>query len=328
MADNPNKDKHKVEPEFIGNVQLWKHFNLREELVNFFLLAAGCFICASAISIVYIPLNISMGGVSGIATIIYLMTGSGSFLSLGTLSMLLNIPILLIGWKFYGFRMVYRSIIGTIVYSFMIDLTERLMADWYQKIIEPLETVPDGLIFAIFGGIFFGIGLGLIFRGHYTTGGSDILAIIATKYIHNLTVGHFLFLFDVVVVSSSVIVYAIGSAPNIVNALYAFIALYLSGRMIDLVLVGNHYSQACLIISDQTKLISQAIIEDLDRGGTFLEGRGIYTGQRKDVLFVVLTNREIPDLKKLVHQIDPRAFVTVLDAKEVVGEGFGKREII
>ncbi len=322
------EDKRDRKPEFIGNIPLWEHFNFRDELLNFLLLVVGSFICASAISIVYIPLNISMGGVSGIATIIYLMTGSGDFLSLGTLSLILNIPILLLGWKYFGFRMVYRSIIGTVVYSFMIDLTERFMGDWYQRIVAPLETKPDGLVFAISGGVAFGIGLGLIFRGHYTTGGSDILAIIATKHIHNLTVGQFLFAFDVVVVSASVVVSAFGSSPNIVNALYAFIALYLSGRMIDLVLVGNHYSQACLVISDKSEEIAEIIIKELDRGGTFLEGRGIYTGERKDVLLVVLENREIPDLKKAIHLIDPAAFVIVLDAKEVTGEGFGKRDII
>ncbi len=330
MTEESNKGilQGDVGQEPMGTTMLWKHFNWQQEVRNLLLLMLGCFICGAAISIVYVPLSISMGGVSGIATVLYILTGSGDFLTLGTYSMLLNVPILLLGWKIFGFRMVYRSLIGTFVYSFMIDFTESFMRDWYKRIVEPLETVPDHLVFAIVGGVVFGVGLGLIFRGHYTTGGSDILAIIATKFLPNITLGHFLFLFDIVVVTLSVVAYALNSTPNIVSAMYAFIALFLSSRTIDMVLVGNHSSQACLIISDESEAIAYSIIHDLDRGGTYLKGKGIYTGDKKEVLMVVLTNREIPDLKKLVMNIDPKAFITVIDAKEVSGEGFGVREII
>lgn len=323
------QERHTVtNKEPMGTTILWQHFDWRHEVRNFLLLLLGSLISAASISIVYVPLNMSMGGVSGIATILYILTGEGNLLSLGTFSLLLNIPILLFGWRFYGFRMVYRSLIGTLVYSAMIDFTEMFMGDWYGRIIAPMEQKPDPLVFAIVGGVAFGIGLGLIFRGHYTTGGSDIIAIVATKFMHHITIGQFIFAFDIVVVLFSVIIQTITAEPNIMMALYAFVALFLTGRTTDIVLVGTDSSRACFIISEESDKIAEKIMREMDRGLTALHGKGAYTGKSKEILLVVLTNREVPDLKKLVLSVDAGAFLIVVDANDVAGEGFGKNSIM
>lgn len=315
------------EREPFGFAMLWRRFDWKRETKNMFLLLLGCFLSGAAINIIYVPTNISMGGVSGLATILYVLTGKGKLLSLGMYSILLNIPILLLGWKFYGFRMVYRSLIGTTVYSLMIDFTAWMMDGWYEKIIEPLDAQPDHLIFAIFGGVIFGLGLGIIFRGHYTTGGSDILAVIATKRFENMSIGQFLFYFDIGVIALSVITHGFLDRPNIISAMYAFISLFLTGKTTDMVLVGADSSRACYIISDHSDEIAAKILNVLERGVTALSGKGMYTGDEKNVLLVVMSNREVPDLKKLVAQIDERAFIIVTDAKDVSGEGFGREEL-
>ena len=322
----PEHDPPEREP--YGSVLLWRSFDGKREIKNFLLLILGCFLAAAAINIIYIPTNISMGGVSGLATILYILTGKGDFLSLGTYSVLLNIPILLIGWKFYGFRMVSRSLIGTVMYSLMINFTAWFMDDWYAKIIEPLDNQPDHLIFAIFGGVLFGLGLGIIFRGHYTTGGSDILAVIATKHVDNMTVGQFLFYFDVVVIALSVITHGFIDRPNIISAMYAFISLFLTGKTTDMVLVGGGSSRACYVISDHAEEIAEKVLTEMERGVTALHGKGMYTREDKDVLLIVMSNREVPDLKKITYSVDESAFIIVTDVKDVSGEGFSGEELI
>lgn len=303
--------------------------NWKLEIKNITLLLLGAFLAGTAINLIYIPISISMGGVSGLAQIIHLLLGQNRFFTLGTLSMFLNIPILLVGWKFYGFRMVYRSLIGTFVFSFMIDFTASFMEGWYAKMVEGIEPTPDKLIFAIFGGVLFGIGLGMIFRGHYTTGGSDILAVLASKFLHHITIGQFIFAFDVLVISLHVITSIFKqSAPDYMSALYAFVALFLTSKITDTVLTGTDSSQACFIISSKSEAIADEILTKMNRGATGLDGRGMFTRTEKEILLVVLSVREVPDLKKLVRSIDDKAFLIVTDAKEVAGEGFGREDLI
>ena len=314
--------------KFRGFKYLTRSFDWKSEAKNFLLLIIGSVLTAFAVNVIYLPTKITMGGVSGIATILYVLSGSGDLLSLGTYSILLNIPILLAGWKFYGFRMVYRSLIGTFVSSIMIDITALFMDDWFDIIIAPLEGEPDHLIFALFGGVVYGLGFGIIFRGHYTTGGSDILAVLATERFENLTIGQFVFYFDVVVIALSVLTYGYLDTPNIVSAMYAFISLFLSGRTADMVLIGTDSSRACYVISDHAESIADDVMKTLKRGVTSLNGKGMYTGAEKNVLLIVLSNREVPDLKKIIYARDEEAFIIVTDVKDVSGEGFQREKLI
>ncbi|MEA4889268.1 MAG: YitT family protein [Clostridiaceae bacterium] len=288
-------------------------------------LLIGSLIAAFAVNVFYVPVRLTMGGVSGIASIIYQLTGQGNFLSFGVLVILLNIPLLLLGWRMIDLRFIWRSLIGTVSYSFFIDISAPALSEFYTRYINrPLANGgADPLIFCLFGGVLYGIGLGLIFRGNYTTGGTDILAIVIKRRIRMLSISQFLMIMDAIVVIASVVAYRDDSGPGILMAMYSFIAMYLTSKSMDIVLEGFDYCRAAYIISDKSDLIAGRIMQQLQRGVTSLHGRGMYTGRNKDVLLCVLSRKQVPDIKLIVGEIDPDAFVIVVEAREVLGEGFG-----
>ena len=289
------------------------------------LLLAGSLLTAFAINVFYVPVKLTMGGVSGIVSIIYQLTGQGDFLSFGLMMIILNIPLVLLGWRMVSLRFVWRSMIGTLAYSVLIDLTAPTMTGWFMRYMDrPLAGgSPDPLIFCIFGGIFYGVGLGLIFRGEFTTGGTDILAIIIKRRLKILSMGQFLMILDALIVFASAIAYRDTEGPGILMAMYSFIAMFLTSKSMDIVLEGFDYCRAAYIISDHSAAISERILTQLNRGVTSLSGTGMYTGKAKDVLLCVLSRKQVPEIKEIVSQIDPDAFVIVVEAREVLGEGFG-----
>jgi len=288
-------------------------------------LIIGGLIAAFAVNIFYVPLKLTMGGISGVASIIFQLTGQGGFLPLGVLFFILNVPVLLIGWRTINLRFVWRSLIGSAVYSLMIDLTEPTLNRWFYDYINiPLENgKADPLIYCVFGGILYGIGLGLIFRGGFTTGGTDVLAAAIMRKIKTFSMGQFLMVLDTIIVLASVVAYFNNDQPGILLAMYSFIAMYLTSKAIDILLEGFDYCRTAYIISEQCEQIAERVLHDLNRGVTSLRGKGMYTGQDRNVLLCVLSKKQIPDLKAIVSEIDPKAFVIVLEAREVLGEGFG-----
>lgn len=288
-------------------------------------LLIGGLISAFAVNIFYVPLKLTMGGISGVASIIFQLTGQGQFLPLGVLFFILNVPVLLVGWRTINLRFVWRSLIGSAVYSLMIDLTEPTLSRWFIDYINiPLENgQADPLIYCVFGGVLYGIGLGLIFRGGFTTGGTDVLAAAIMRKIKTFSMGQFLMVLDTVIVLASVVAYFNNDEPGILLAMYSFIAMYLTSKTIDILLEGFDYCRTAYIISEQCDQIAERVLHDLNRGVTSLRGKGMYTGQDRDVLLCVLSKKQIPDLKAIVSEIDPDAFVIVSEAREVLGEGFG-----
>lgn len=294
-------------------------------LKDILLLLTGSIIAAAAVNIFYVPVRLTMGGVSGIVSIIYQLTGKGEFLSFGILFLLLNIPLLVLGYFKISFNFVWRSIVGTIVYSLTIDLSAPFLTDWFFYYVNrPLESGgPDPLIYCLFGGVLYGAGLGMIFRGGFTTGGTDILALVIKKKFKVFSIGQFLMILDAIIVLSTLIAYRRTAEPAILLAMYSFIAMYLTAKSIDIILEGFEYCRAAYIISEKSAEISSQVMTRLDRGVTGLRGQGMYTGKNKNVLLCVLSKKQIPDLKTIVAEIDPSAFVIVVEAREVLGEGFG-----
>lgn len=289
-----------------------------------FLLVGGL-LASFAVNVFYIPIKLTMGGVSGIASIIYQLTGQGNFLPLGVLFIILNIPLILIGWRMINLRFVWRSLAGTLVYSILIDLTGPTMSSWFAHYIDrPLESGgADPLIYCLFGGIIYGIGLGMIFRGGFTTGGTDILAAVVKRKLKIFSMGQFLMIFDTIIVLVSAIAYRDEAGPGILLAMYSFIAMYLTSKSIDILLEGFDYCRTAYIISDKSDEIAARIMHQMNRGVTSLSGKGMYTGQQREVLLCVLSKKQVPDVKEIVSEIDPDAFVIVVEAREVLGEGFG-----
>lgn len=305
-------------------VGLLRQQSVRDTAREISLLLGGSLIAAFAVNIFYVPTRLTMGGVSGIVSIIYQLTGQGEFLSFGILFILLNIPLLILGKIVINARFVARSIVGTLVYSFMIDATEQIFGDWYIRYIDrPLATGgADPLIYCLFGGVLYGIGLGMVFRGSYTTGGTDIVAMMIKRRIRHFSIGQFILVLDALIVLSSAIAYREAQGPAILMAMYSFIAMYLTSKTIDILLEGFEYCRTAYIISDRGDEIAERILKEMGRGVTALHGHGMYTGTNKNVLLCVLSKKQVPMIKLIVSSIDAGAFVIVTEAREVLGKGF------
>ncbi|MBR7041588.1 MAG: YitT family protein [Clostridia bacterium] len=260
----------------------------------------GCLIGGAAYPLFMTPNNIAPGGVTGIGVILNYLFG----LPVGTVSLVLNVPLFITGYRYMGRIFAFRSLQATALFSVLIDIL-------------PLKPMTDDLLLGcLFGGVSLGIGLGLILRGGATTGGTDMLARIVHSRFPTVTVGTFLFAFDFLVVVAA------GFAVGTQQALYAIINIYVSGRVIDLVMMGFSGNKACFIISAKWQQITDRLLKDLGRGVTQLKARGAYTMDEKPVVLCVISRQEVTTLKRIVENEDPLAFMFISDAHEAIGEGF------
>lgn len=267
------------------------------------LTAVGSTLFALGFAWFLIPNDINTGGISGLAMILRELTGLGS---VGTLSILMNIPLFLIGGMKIGKRFFVGSFIGMIVSSAMIDVFSLV----------PFST-PEPLIGGLYGGVLCGAGLGLVFLSGASTGGSDILVRLMKKKYRNLPIGAISMMFDAMVVLLTGLVFR-----DISKALYSGVVVFVSGQVIDAIVYRFDYSRMALIISKEHKAIAAAIGEKLDRGATYLHGAGSYTGRDMEVVLAVVRKGQLAELKELVMEIDPSAFVIVQEAHQVLGDGF------
>jgi len=169
---------------------------------------------------------------------------------------------------------------------------------------------------SVFAGVLIGIGLGLIFKSRATSGGSDIIAMIIAKYT-NLQLGKLMIYVDSVIVLLGLAAFRDWHIP-----LYSWVVIYITGRAIDMILEGADYNKALLIVSKKHSEIKNKILKDLERGGTYLKGEGMFTGEEKQIIYTVVSRREVAILQQYIGTIDPDAFITVMDAREILGEGF------
>ncbi len=296
--------------------------NLKSLAKTAFMLIGGAFLCALAINIFYLPSQLTMGGISGMASIIYQLGKMP--LPFGIFVALINLPLFMIGGMQISRRFIVNSMIGTIVYSLVIDLTEPAMVAFYEKYMASQTNGSADLFLAsIVGGVLYGVGLGFMLFSGYTTGGTDIIAILFRRKFHHFSLGQILWVMDAAVIASSAYFYRNSSESSIIATLYSAISIYLTSKGIDFVLEGFNFQRTAFIISEKRDTISQRIMVELDRGLTSLKGTGAYTGKEQNVLLCVLSKEQIGRLKQIVTEEDPLAFVFVMDTREVVGEGFG-----
>ncbi len=263
---------------------------------------AGCVIGAAAYPAFLVPNNIAPGGLTGVATILnYLFHWP-----VGTVSLLLNVPLFLIGYRSMGRIFAFRSLVATLLFSLLIDLLP----------IRPVSA--DPLLGTLFGGVVLGIGLGLILRGGATTGGTDMIARMVHKRLPFISVGMFLFALDCLVVLVAAV--AIGTE----QALYAFINIYACSKVIDAVMMGFGGNKACFIMTRRWKEITERLMAEVGRGVTHLEARGAYTGTQQPVVLCVVSRQEIMAVKRIVQEEDVAAFMFISDAHEALGEGFSR----
>ncbi|MBK6962578.1 MAG: YitT family protein [Bacteroidales bacterium] len=297
---------------FLQNERLFS----KKWFISYILIIIGSFILAAGFVFFINPYNIVPGGVYGIGIVVHQLTkGLFAFwptgIPIGLFGLVLNIPLTIIGVKILGPRFGVKTVVGFILTSVFMDMLTLFVGEK-----DPLGLANDVLMASVFGGVLIGFGLGLIFKSKATSGGSDIVAMIIAKYTR-LPLGQLMIYVDSVIVLLGLVVFRDWHIP-----LYSWIVIFVTGKVIDITMQGVSYDKTLFIVSTEFELIRDKIINDLNRGGTFIPGKGMFNNSDKTIIFTVLNRRELAILEEYIHQVDPRAFVTVMDANEILGEGF------
>jgi uncharacterized membrane-anchored protein YitT (DUF2179 family) len=277
-------------------------FGLKLKNILFILLGSAIF----SFGIVHFNMqnNLGEGGFTGITLLLYFIWEWDPAIT----NILLNIPLFFIGWKFLGRNTFLYTIIGTSAVSVFLSI--------FQAYQFQIGLQNDMTLVALFAGVFIGVGLGIIFRFGGTTGGVDIIARLVNKYA-GWSMGRTMFLFDFVVIATSVF-----AILDLVEGMYTLVAVYVGARVIDFIQEGAYSAKGTTIISSQSEEIAGKILKEMDRGVTVLDGRGSFSGEKRDVLYCVVARNEIVRLKGIINSIDPHAFVAVSTVHDVLGEGF------
>jgi|SRR5690606_33724959 len=276
--------------------------SVKNSVMEYVFVIVGAAVIAFGFNVFLFPNQVASGGVSGISTILHGIFGWNA----GIVQYAFNIPLFIAGVLVLGKKFGIKSFIGTIALPFFVILTE----SWDPWTLNPL-------LGAIFGGIVVGLGIGLVFKGNASTGGTDLLAQIITKYT-GLTLGTSVLFIDGLIAVSAAIVF------DLEKGLYALIGLYVTTKTIDIVQLGFSQSKMVYIITQKETDVRDAIYKEINRGITRLPAFGGYTGEERPVLMVVVYQTEFTRLKQVLKTVDPQAFVIVSDAYEVLGEGFKK----
>lgn len=277
----------------------WKT-EARQLIRDYLLLTLGALITASAFALFLLPNDIAPGGVTGIATVLSSLTG----MNVGLLSFLINLPLFAVGWRRVGWRFAARSFIAMMLLSLFIDG------------LPVHDLAGDMMLASLFGGVIMGVGLGMVVRSSATTGGTDMAAMIVHEHWNFLTVPMVLFAIDTVVVIIAAMAFGLQAG------LFALVSLFTSTKAMDAIIKGFNTAMQFLIISTKQEEIVSRIHSEVERGCTRLEATGTYEGRKNGALLCVVSRMEAAKLKKIVSEVDPRAFVTVCDVHEALGEGF------
>ena len=264
---------------------------------------AGSAIFAAGFAFFLQPNDMSPGGISGLSLILVELLGFGS---VGMLSILINLPLFILGGMKIGKRFFVGSLIGMTLSSVLIDVFAAMQV-----------AVTEPLIAIVYGGVLCGVGIGIVFVSGTSTGGSDILVRLLKLRYRNVPIGQISLTFDAVVVLLTGLVFR-----DMNKALYTGITVFLCGKMVDAVVYRFDYSKVAMIISREYETIAKEIGSKLDRGATFLHGEGSYTGENTKVVLVAIRKQQLAELKELVMDLDPGAFIIVQEAHQVLGDGF------
>lgn len=274
-----------------------------DRLRDYALILAGALLQALAMDLFLVPGRLAAGGVSGAAIILNRYTGW----PIGVMIILGNIPLFVLGWRLLGGRrFMARTVAAVVLYAALLDLL---------VLVVPAGLTPDPVLNSLFGGVIGGLGIGLVFRAQGTSGGTDILARLLGQ-LRGVPLSQSYLLTD------ALIVLLAGLAFSWELALYALVALYVSGLAAELATEGSAVVRTATIISAQPEAVAQGILDGLQRGVTMWPGVGMYSGQPRRVLFCVVSRAEVGQLKALIREVDPAAFVVIGQAHEALGEGF------
>lgn len=266
------------------------------------LIIIGCMLAAFGTSEFLLPNHLSSGGFAGIATIIYYLFN----IQMGTTILILNIPLFIIGYFKLGKSFIIKTIIATILYSKFIDIFENFNV-----------FTTDRLLACLYGGILVGIGLALVLKSNSSTGGSDLIAFIIQNFNSGIKMSNIIVIADIIIVFANVITF-----KEIEVGLYSAIAIFVVGKMLDIVLDGINFCKLVYIISDKSEEIMELINLEANKGATALYGKGSFSRKNKMVILCVTKRKGVEKIKKVSKKIDPKSFIIITDAREVYGLGF------
>ncbi len=280
------------------------HQRIKRMTANGGLVLLGCTLSAMGYSLFLIPHHFVPGGISGVSIILNFFTR----LPVGAMIAVLNVPIIILAFKSLGRTAAVKTLAGILLSSFLID--------FFHEVVRLPSATQNPILASIYGGIVLGIGLGLVFRGKATTGGSDVVGLVLSRTT-GVSVGFGIMITDFVIISASGLAFGNLEAP-----LYGYIVLFLSTKVIDLVLEGWNYSKLVIITSSQTEAISAFILKELARGGTAIKARSLYLNREGEVIMTVIHRKQLPELRQFIKDTDPKAFVIINDTYDVLGRGF------
>ena len=283
-----------------------RNLHIKKYIYEVFLLIIGCFIMASGTSFFLLPNQLSSGGFAGLSTIAYYLLN----IPLGTTMFALNIPLFILGYIRIGKKFLIKTLLGTTILAIFIDILDKL---------PPLTQ--DRFLGCIYGGIAMGIGTAIVLKSNSSTGGTDLLSYIIRSYKKNYRTSSLIVGVDTLIIALNVIFF-----KNIEIGLYSAIAIYLMGKMIDIIFEGVNFTKMMFIISDKYEKIANEIGNKVDRGSTGLYAKGMYTNEEKMMLLCVGSRNEIARIKQIAVSIDKKAFIIISNARETWGKGF-KKEI-
>jgi uncharacterized membrane-anchored protein YitT (DUF2179 family) len=274
-----------------------------KKISDYIIMALGCFLYAVSVNLFFRDAHIAPGGVTGLSLIINHIIPP---LSVGTLMFLINIPLFILGFKKIGGEFFKYTLYATILLSIMLDMTNAFPA-----------FTTDPLLASIYGGVLTGAGLGIVFLRGGSTGGADIAARLLRVYNPEVSLGRIILIIDIVVISLAALVFR-----DINSALYAIITMYVASIVMDAIIYGTDVARVAYIVTDSHDIINKKIAGALERGATVIRCEGGYTGAERRLILCAIKRNQIAELKKLVREADPGAFMIVTNTHEVLGHGF------
>ena len=275
---------------------------IKQLIIEYLIILIGDIILGISVSIFLVPNNLSTGGFSGLATILNTFIN----MKVGTWIIVLNSLLILVSGYLFGLRFVLRTTISIFLFGFFTNFFSRF---------NPITN--DLILASLCGGVLTGIGISLNIRARSTTGGSELLAKISNHYFKKVNLSEMIFVIDAIIIGLFILVF-----KNIDYGLYSVIAIFISTKVIDIIIEGVNYATLVNIISDKNDQIGEAIMQKMGRGVTMIEAQGFYTKSKKKMIHCVVGRRQIQEVKSLAKQIDENAFVIISNAKEVLGKGF------
>ena len=276
--------------------------NIKQFTIEILETIVGAIIMAIATSLFLLPNQLSSGGFAGIATILYYFLN----IPMGTTILAINVPLFIFSAYKLGKGFVIRSFIGTVTFSFAIDILDKLT---------PLTQ--DRFLACIYGGIIIGLGTAIILKANSSTGGSDLISMLVKQYNAEIRTGNVIIIVDIIIVGLNILFF-----KEIEIGLYSAIAIYLMGKMIDIIFEGIYFTKLVIIISDRNEEIAEVIGEKIGKGTTGLYGKGMYKDEPKLVLLCAASRGDVSKVKQTAKKIDPQSFIIIANAREVVGLGF------